>query len=189
MEWSFFFFYVWYTVDDAKDGCFSSLCMEKLFGDTLFFILEYGASLFDVANLEGKKYLHFWGCWEICWFFEVFASWDIGWVISYLGFYTMYFHIWFLAFCFCFSMIFLYLFQVQSVHHREHDILFYWWNIYYLSQKKKAFEFTNAICSIESSTFLLHQTPTLTPLLAHRRVEKEQGMTAENCRNHQFWWS
>ena len=59
--WSegFFFFYVWYTVDDAKDGCFSSLCMEKLFGDTLFFILEYGASLFDVANLEGKKYLHF----------------------------------------------------------------------------------------------------------------------------------
>ena len=55
----FFFFYVWYTVDDAKDGCFSSLCMEKLFGDTLFFILEYGAGLFDVANLEGKKYLHF----------------------------------------------------------------------------------------------------------------------------------
>ena len=44
---------------DAKDGCFSSLCMGELFGDTLFFSLEYGASLFDVANLEGMKYLHF----------------------------------------------------------------------------------------------------------------------------------
>ena len=44
---------------DAKDGCFSSLCMGELFGDTLFFDLEYGASLFDVANLEETKYLHF----------------------------------------------------------------------------------------------------------------------------------
>ena len=44
---------------DAKDGCFSSLCMGELSGDTIFFGLEYGASLFDVANLEGMKYLHF----------------------------------------------------------------------------------------------------------------------------------
>ena len=44
---------------DAKDGCFSSLCMGELFGDTLFFGLEYGVSLFDVANLEGMKYPHF----------------------------------------------------------------------------------------------------------------------------------
>ena len=46
---------------DAKDGCFSSLCMGELFEDTLFFFfdLEYGASLFDVANLEGTKYPHF----------------------------------------------------------------------------------------------------------------------------------
>ena len=91
---------------DAKDGCFSSLCMGELFGDTLFFGLEYGVSLFDVANLEGMKYLHFWGCWEIYWSFEVFASWDIVWVVSYLGFYAMYFRIWFPAICFCFFVIF-----------------------------------------------------------------------------------
>ena len=44
---------------DSKDGCFSSLCLGELFGDTLFFNLEYDASLFGVANLEGMKYLHF----------------------------------------------------------------------------------------------------------------------------------
>ena len=44
---------------DAKDGCFSSLCMVELFRDTIFFDLEYSANLFDVANLEGTKYLHF----------------------------------------------------------------------------------------------------------------------------------
>ena len=57
--WSEVFFYVWYTMGDAKDGCFSSLCMGELFGDTLFFGLEYGASLFDVTNLEGTKYPYF----------------------------------------------------------------------------------------------------------------------------------
>ena len=57
--WSEVFFYVWYTVGDAKDGCFSSLCMGELFGDTLFFGLEYGANLFDVTNLEGTKYPYF----------------------------------------------------------------------------------------------------------------------------------
>ena len=44
---------------DAKDSCFSSLCMGELFGDTLFFGLEYGASLFVVTNLEGTKYPYF----------------------------------------------------------------------------------------------------------------------------------
>ena len=97
---------------DAKDGCFSSLCMGELFGDTLFFGLEYGVSLFDVANLEGMKYPHFWGCWEIYWSFEVFASWDIVWVVSYLGFYAMYFCIWFPAICLCFFVIFFFFFLV-----------------------------------------------------------------------------
>ena len=55
----FFIFLFWYTVGDVKDNCFSSLCMGELFGDTLFFGLEYGASLFDVTNLEGTKYPHF----------------------------------------------------------------------------------------------------------------------------------
>ena len=101
---------VWYIVGDAKDGCFSSLCMGELFRDTLFFDLEYGASLFGVAILEGTKYPHFWGCWEICWSSEVFGSWDIVWVVSYLGFYAMYFRIWFPAICFCFSVIFFFFF-------------------------------------------------------------------------------
>ena len=71
MEWSVFD--VWFAVGDAKDGCFSSFCMGELFGVTLFG-LKYGSNLFDVANLEGMKYSHFWGHWEICRFFEVFAS-------------------------------------------------------------------------------------------------------------------
>ena len=41
-----------------------------------------------MANLEGMKYPHFWGCWEIYWSFEVFASWDIVWVVLYLEFYV-----------------------------------------------------------------------------------------------------
>ena len=57
----FFIFYIWYIVSDAKDGCFFSLCMGELFGDTLFFGLKYGANLFDVADLEGTKYSHFRG--------------------------------------------------------------------------------------------------------------------------------
>ena len=124
----FYFIYlfnIWYIVGDAKDGCFFSLYMGELFRDTLFFGLKYGANLFDVANLEGTKYSHFWGYWEIYWSFEVFVSWDIIWVVSYLGFYTMYFRIRFSTICFCFSLICLYLFQVQSVHHHEHDVLFY----------------------------------------------------------------
>ena len=133
MEWSFFD--VCIALGDAKDSCFSSFCMGELFGVTLFFGLEYGSSLFDVANLEGTKYTHVWGCWEICWFFEVFASWDIVWVVSYLGFYTMYICFWFHAICFC--LICLYLFLVQSVHHREHGVLLFNENIYYLSKKKK----------------------------------------------------
>ena len=82
MEWSFF--YVCYTVGDAKDDCFSSLCMGEWFRDTLFFNFEYGASLIDVANLEGMKYPHFWRCWEICGSFEVSASWDIVWVFVFV---------------------------------------------------------------------------------------------------------
>ena len=46
------------ALGDAKDSCFSSFCMGELFGVTLFFGLEYGSSLFDVANLEGTKYTH-----------------------------------------------------------------------------------------------------------------------------------
>ena len=52
-------FDVWNSVGDAEDGCFSSFCMEESFGGTLFYYLEYGTSLFDVANLEGMKYPHF----------------------------------------------------------------------------------------------------------------------------------
>ena len=120
MEWSVFD--VWFAMGDAKDGCFSSFYMGELFGVTLFFGLEYGSSLFNVANLEETKYLHFWGHWEIYGFFEVFASWDIVWVVSYLAFYTMYFHFWFHAFYLC--LICLYLFLVHFVHHHEHDVLF-----------------------------------------------------------------
>ena len=90
MEWSFF--HVWDSVGDAEDSCFSSFCMEELFGETLFQCLEY-ASLFDVVNLEGTKYPHIWRYWEICWSFEVFASWDLVWVVLDLGFYAMYFFI------------------------------------------------------------------------------------------------
>ena len=115
-------FWCLFAVDDAKDGCFSSFCMWGLSGVTLFFDLEYGSSLFDVANLEGTKYPYFWGHWEIYGFLEVFASWDIVWVVSYLGFYTMYFHFWFRAFYLC--LICLYLFLVLFVHHHEHDVLF-----------------------------------------------------------------
>ena len=52
-------FDVWNSVGDAEDGCFSSFCMEESFGGTLFYYLEYGTSLFDVANLEGTKYPQF----------------------------------------------------------------------------------------------------------------------------------
>ena len=52
------FFDVCIALGDAKDSCFSSFCMGELFGVTLFFGLEYGFSLFDVANLEGTKYTH-----------------------------------------------------------------------------------------------------------------------------------
>ena len=38
---------------DAKDSCFSSFCMGEFSGVALFFDLEYGASLFDVVDLEG----------------------------------------------------------------------------------------------------------------------------------------
>ena len=110
MEWSVFD--VWFAVGDAKDGCFSSFCMGELFGVTLFFGLEYGSSLFDMANLEVTKYPHVWGCWEICWFFEVFVSWDFVWVVSYLGFHIMYLCFWFHAIYFCFCLICLYLFLV-----------------------------------------------------------------------------
>ena len=65
MEWNLSD--VWNAVGDAKDSCFSSFCMGELFGDTLFFGLVYGVSLFNVANLEGIKYRHFWGFWETCW--------------------------------------------------------------------------------------------------------------------------
>ena len=51
MEWSVFD--VWFAVGDAKDYCFSSICMGEFPGVTLFFSLEYGASLFGVADLEG----------------------------------------------------------------------------------------------------------------------------------------
>ena len=123
MEWRFF--HVWDSVGDAEDSCFSSFCMEELFGETLFQCLEY-ASLFDVVNLEGTKYPHIWRYWEICWSFEVFASWDLVWVVLDLGFYTMYFFIFdflqsvnssFWFFCICF--------RVQFVHHRENDVLLF----------------------------------------------------------------
>jgi len=44
---------MWFAVGDAKDCCFSSVCMGEFPGVTLFFNLEYGASLIDVAYLEG----------------------------------------------------------------------------------------------------------------------------------------
>ena len=131
-------FWCLFAVDDAKDGCFSSFCMWGLSGVTLFFDLEYGSSLFDVANLEGTKYPYFWGHWEIYGFLEVFASWDIVWVVSYLGFYTMYFHFWFRAFYLC--LICLYLFLVLFVHHHEHDVLFLMKiSITYQKKKKKIY--------------------------------------------------
>ena len=112
-------------------GYFSSFCMGEFSGVTLFVGLEYSASLFDVVYLEGTQYPHFWGCWEICRFFEVVASWDFAWVVSYLGFYTMYFRFWFHEICFCFYLIFLVLCSSSWT------CTFFNENIYYLWKKKK----------------------------------------------------
>ena len=69
-------------------------------------------------------------------FFEIFASWDFVWVVSYLGFYTMYFCFWFRVTCFCFCLICLYLFLVQCVHHHKHGGLFLWKYLLPIKNKK-----------------------------------------------------
>ena len=71
-----------------------------------------GLQLYCPWALNYVIYCLFRGCWEICWFVEVFASWDFVWVILYLGFYTMYFRLLFCTICFCFCLICLYLFLV-----------------------------------------------------------------------------
>ena len=84
---------------DVERGCFFTFYMEELVGKTIFKYLEYGTSLSNVENLEGVQYPYFWRYWETFRSFEVFASWDFVWVVSYLGLYKLYFHFWFSRIC------------------------------------------------------------------------------------------
>ena len=89
------------------------LCSELELQIANFFLFLFSCSLAQWPGLQpycpwalnNVIYCLFRGCWEICWFVEVFASWDFVWVVSYLGFYTMYFCFLFYAICFCFCLI------------------------------------------------------------------------------------
>ena len=78
-----------------------------------------------VACLAGTQFSYFWRHWETCRFIEVFASWDFVWVASYLGFYALSYHVWFLIICLLFYLICLYSSHVQWVYYCKHIVLFY----------------------------------------------------------------